>query len=160
MTLSLIIAMDEKGLIGKGNKLPWHLPEDLKRFKQITMGHPIIMGRKTFESIGRILPGRENIVLTHDKDFKKEGVTILHSMEAVVAYVKAEEEAFVIGGAGLFKDAISHIKKMYLTQIHETFEGDVYLPELDLHNWKAIHTEEFPKDKNTPYAYRFSILTR
>lgn len=160
MTLSLIIAMDEKGLIGANGKLPWHLPEDLKRFKEITMGHPIIMGRKTFESIGKVLPGRDNIVVTRNKEWSHEGVATLHSMEAALAYVKANDEAFIIGGAELFKAAIKNIEKIYLTEIHEAFEGDVYLPELDLHNWKTIHSEEFPKDENTPYAYRFRILKR
>ena len=160
MTLSLIIAIDKNGLIGNKGTLPWHLPEDLKRFKKITMGHPIIMGRKTFESIGRVLPGRRNIVVTRNSEWRHPDVTVVHSLEEALTAVQGEDEAFIIGGAELFKATIKDIQKIYLTEIHESFEGDVYLPELDLASWRTIHSEEFPKDGNTPYAYRFRILKR
>ncbi len=160
MILSLIIAVDENNLIGAKNDLPWNLPEDLKRFKEITMGHPIIMGRKTFESIGRVLPGRENIIITRNKDYTAEGTTVLHSIEEMINHVKNEDEAFIIGGAQLFKEAISHISKMYLTEIHQSFEGDVYLPELNIKNWNTESSEEFPKTETRPHSYRFSILTK
>ena len=159
MKLSLIIACDENNLIGYKNKLPWYIPEDLKRFKKITLGHPIIMGRNTFESIGKVLPGRENIVVTGNAEYKPEGVTVLHSVKEVTTYIK-NEEAFVIGGATLMKAMLPYITKIYLTKIHHTFKGDIYLPDLNLKKWKIEHSEEYKKTDSNPYPYSFHILTK
>src|SRR3989338_76457 len=128
--ISIIAAIARNGVIGNKGQLPWHLSEDLKHFKATTMGHPILMGRKTFESIGKALPGRENIVLTTDRNFKVAGVTILHNWKEVLA--RRDEELFVIGGSKIYTLALPHANKLYLTQIDQDFEGDTYFPTIDL----------------------------
>ncbi len=144
MTLSLIVAMTEDRVIGINNRLPWHLSEDLKRFKKITMGHPIIMGRKTFESIGKPLPGRENIVITENKAYRAEGTTVVHSLEdALKAGGASSGEKFVIGGARLFEAGLKMADKIYLTLIHGSYKGDVYFPKLDFEkDLKIVNREE------------------
>lgn len=150
MTLSLIVAMTDDRVIGRNNQLPWHLSDDLKRFKKITMGHPIIMGRKTYESIGKPLPGRQNVVITNNKAFKAEGVTVAHGLcEALAACEQDKTERFVIGGAGLFETALPMADKLYLTLIHHPFEGDVYFPVFNLEKdfrviEKTTHTNNAP----------------
>ncbi|MDO8643795.1 MAG: dihydrofolate reductase, partial [bacterium] len=121
--ISIIAAVAKNRIIGKNNQLPWHLPEDLKHFKEITMGHPILMGRKTFESIGHPLPGRENIVLTRDRSWKAEGVTVIHDFEAILKQRVATEENFVIGGSKIYELALPYAQKLYLTLINKEFEG-------------------------------------
>ncbi len=135
MTLSIIVAMTEDRVIGKDNRLPWRLPEDLKRFKKITMGHPIIMGRKTFDSLGRPLPGRTNIVLTRNPGFKHAGVHVARSLEDAVHFAETQEggdEQFVIGGETIYRVALPLAKRLYLTLIHKKIAGDTYFPEVDL----------------------------
>ena len=133
MSLSLIVAMTPDRLIGRDNSLPWRLSEDLKRFKQITMGHPIIMGRKTYDSIGKPLPGRRNIVLSRQADFDVEGVELANSWDEAVAAV-GHMDAFVIGGRALFEMAMPVVDKVFLTLVNEKIEGDAYFPEVD---WEA-----------------------
>lgn len=137
--LCLIVAQGENRAIGKDNRMPWHLPEDLQHFKRVTMGKPIIMGRKTFESIGRPLPGRTNIVITRQKDWQAEGVQAVASLEAAIerAAAEAPEEIMVIGGAQIYQASLPLAERVYLTQVHETFEGDAFFPELD-DSWKEI----------------------
>ena len=147
--------MDKKGLIGANNKLPWHLPEDLKRFKKITMGHPIIMGRKTFESIGRVLPGRKNIVITRDTSYAMDGVSVFHSISEVINEIKNEDESFVIGGSEIYSMFLPHIQKWYLTVIEHTFKGNVYLPKIDFSSWKVLDNELNEKTSEFPYSYRY-----
>lgn len=130
MTLSIIVAMTKERVIGYQNKIPWHLSEDLKRFKKITMGHPIIMGRKTFESIGHPLPGRENIVITRNKNYNVAGITIVHDL--VEALKNKTGECFVIGGAEIYQAALPQAGKLYLTLIHEKIKGDTYFPHFNL----------------------------
>ena len=131
--ISLIVAMTDERVIGKNNALPWHLSEDLKRFKQITMGHPIVMGRKTFQSIGRPLPGRQNIVITRDKNFHADGVTVVHDLcEAFASATQDQSEIFVIGGAEIFAAALPLADRLYLTRIHKKIDGDVFFPPFDL----------------------------
>src|SRR4051794_30957587 len=121
--ISFLVAMDKNRVIGRDNQLPWRLPEDLKYFKNVTMGHPIIMGRKTHESIGRILPGRENIVVTRNPDYKSEGCTVFNSVSELVNYCKQQdEEVFVIGGAEIFRELFPLADRLHITYIHEHFE--------------------------------------
>nr|AGS54299.1 dihydrofolate reductase [uncultured bacterium contig00106] len=127
----MIAAVAENGVIGKDNKLPWHLPEDLRLFKKTTMGHPIIMGRKNFESIGRPLPGRTNIVLTRNPNFAADGIVKAASLKEAFEIAGNSEECFVIGGAEVYKEALPFCQKLYITRVHGIFEGDVYMPEFE-----------------------------
>jgi dihydrofolate reductase len=159
--ISFIVAMDENRVIGKDNQLPWHLPEDLKFFKRTTMGHPIAMGRKTHESIGRALPGRENIVITRQLDYKGKDVTIFYSIEEFVEYCRnQDDEIFVIGGAEIFKETFEYVDRLYITHIEEEFEGDTYFPEFNEHQWELVSTEKGIKDEKNPYKYEYRIYDR
>lgn len=156
--ISFIWAMDENRVIGKGNQLPWHLPEDLKFFKKVTMGHPVAMGRKTHESIGRLLPGRENIVISRNRDFQCEGCTVLYSIEDFITYCQEkEDEVFVIGGAEIFRELIHEVDRLYLTMIYEKFDGDTFFPELSLEDFKLVSQEKGIRDEKNPYDYEFLI---
>ena len=161
MSLSIIVAMSKNRVIGKDNKIPWHLSEDLKRFKKITMGHPIIMGRKTYESIGRPLPGRENIVITRNPKFKAEGITVVHSLEDAVRGKDPNEELFIIGGAEIYKSALPQVEKLYMTRIEKDFEGDAFFPELDSEkDFEVIEeSQKFISEKNQ-LPYRFMTFQR
>ncbi|MEP7169439.1 MAG: dihydrofolate reductase [Bacteroidota bacterium] len=152
---SIIVATGENRVIGKNNQLIWHLPADLKRFKQLTMGHAMIMGRKTFESIGRALPGRTTIIVTRQKDFKKENCLIANSLESAIELCKNDSEIFIIGGAQIFEKAIPLTNKIYLTQIHMTFDGDVFFPELEKEKWKITFQENHKTDEKNLYDYSF-----
>lgn len=155
--LSLIVAMTEERVIGVVNQLPWHLSDDLKRFKKITMGHPIIMGRKTYDSIGRPLPGRQNIVITRDPEFQVEGVTVAHTiLESFGLCDTTTGEEFVIGGATVFAAALPLVQRIYLTIIHKKFIGDVYFPHLDLVKDFRLLEEmraTTPAPDSIPYTY-------
>jgi len=157
MTISLIVAVSRNGVIGANNKLPWHLPADLKRFKQLTMGHPILMGRKTFESIGKPLSGRTNIVITRQKEFQCCGTTVVHSVEEALLDHENEKEAFVIGGAEIFRQALPFADRIYLTRIEKDFEGDTKLFEIDPAVWKETSREEFLND---PLPHTFLTYER
>lgn len=130
MTISIIVAVAKNNVIGKDNKLPWHLPEDLKHFKELTSGHTVIMGRKTFESIGRPLPNRKNIVISRNENFKANDMEVVHSIEQALDLTKNEDEVFIIGGAEIYKQALLLVNKIYLTRINKDYEGDAYFPEL------------------------------
>jgi dihydrofolate reductase len=159
--ISFVVAMDENGLIGKNNQIPWHLPDDLKRFKKITMGHSIVMGRKTFDSIGKPLPGRENIVLTRNKNAQLPGCTVFYSEDELIDYCrKFKDEIFVIGGSGLFQMFSPYVDRLYITRIYETFEGDVYFPEMDLSTFEIIESEKGPKDEKNPFDYEYILYER
>lgn len=159
--ISFIVAMDKNRLIGSNNQLPWHLPEDLKFFKRITMGHPIVMGRKTYESIGRPLPGRDNIVLTKNTAFQPDGVIVIHSISEVKALeTKYNDEIFVIGGAEIFKRTLSIVDRMYITLIDGHFEGDTYFPEFNKNQWELTSTEKGIKDNKNPYDYFYMIYDK
>ncbi|MEO5703189.1 MAG: type 3 dihydrofolate reductase [Gammaproteobacteria bacterium] len=160
MTISLIVAMSRNRVIGKGNALPWHLPADLKYFKRITLGKPIIMGRKTFESIGRPLPGRANIIITHERDYQATGCTVVHSIDDALTAAQGNEEIMVIGGAKLFEQILPRADRIYLTEIAEDFVGDVFFPALNQNDWRETQrTTHQPDDKNS-YAYSFVVLDR
>lgn len=159
--ISFIVAMDELKAIGKNNNLPWHLPEDLKFFKKVTMGHPIAMGRKTHESIGRPLPGRGNIIITRNPDFQSEGCTVFHSVADFVAYCRqSEEEIFVIGGAEIFKETFEFADRLYITNIHHEFEGDTFFPKFDEAKWELKSLTKGIKDEKNPYDYEFCLYER
>lgn len=154
MTISIIAAVSKNNVIGKDNKLPWHLPADLAHFKKITSGHTIIMGRKTFESIGRPLPNRRNIVITRNTGFKAEGIEVVHSIEQAMDITKDEEEVFVIGGEEIYKLAFPFTDKIYLTRVDAEIEGDAFFPELGP-EWEEISKVENVKDENNEYDYEF-----
>lgn len=159
--ISLIVAMDQNRVIGNNNKLPWHLPADLQYFKKVTMGHPIVMGRKTFESIGRVLPGRENVIVTRNQEFKAEGCVVLHDIAQIKMFAdNHEEEVFVIGGAEIFKEILPFTDRLYITEIHETFEGDTFFPEIDENEWDEISSNPGSIDEKNRYAHDFIILQK
>lgn len=159
MTFSLIVATTQNNVIGKNNQMPWHLPTDLAWFRQNTTGKPVIMGRKTFESIGRPLPKRINIVLSR-QPFEHGGVTWKDSLESAVDFVKDSEEIVLIGGSELFKQYLPKADKLYLTQIQAEIEGDTFFPELNWNEWKIEYDEYRQADENNVYDLRFLILVR
>ena len=158
MLISLIVAVAKNGVIGKDNKLPWHLPADLQFFKKTTLGNPIIMGRKNFESIGRILPGRANIVLTKNPSFSADGVLAVHSLKEAfeTAQKNGANECFIIGGAEIYKQALPFCKKLYVTRVHGVFEGDTYMPEFEKDFRKTSCVNNF-KDERNMYDYDFEV---
>ena len=155
--LSIIVAKAKNNIIGKNNKLIWNLPEDLKRFKELTTGHTIIMGRKTFESLGRVLPNRKHIVFTQNPDFKvnDENVEVVHSLLQIQQYIENDEEAFVIGGAMIYGLLMPYVNKMYITQINQDFEGDVFFPKVDTEKWEIIDIQKGIKDENNELDYEY-----
>jgi len=158
--VSIIAAMDRNRLIGSNNQLPWHLPADLGHFKQVTMGKPIIMGRKTYESIGRALPGRTNIVLTRSSDFNAEGVLTANTLEQALDYVSAEDEVMIIGGSAIYELTLPRADRLYLTYVENSFEGDAWFPDFDLEQWHIIASEEHSADEKNSSAYRFVTYAR
>ena len=153
--LSLITAMDSKRVIGKNNALPWHLPADLAFFKQTTMGKPVIMGRKTFESIGKALPGRKNIVLTRDNNFEAPDCEVATDIDQAMSRVDGCVEVMLIGGASLYEQTIHSADKIYLTLIHHEFNGDTWFPEIDPEYWKLESREDCERDEKNQFAYSF-----
>jgi dihydrofolate reductase len=153
--LSLIVAMDENRLIGSDNQLPWHLPADLAFFKRTTMGKPILMGRKTYQSIGRPLPGRRNVVITRDPDFKADGCDIAHSIDAALAICCDDDEVMLIGGASLYEQILVRADSLYITHIQHSFKGDAWFPELDTSRWKVAEKQDFAADVNNSYPFSF-----
>lgn len=160
--LSIIVAISKNNAIGKDNKLLWHLPDDLKRFKKLTIGHNIIMGRKTFESIGRVLPNRHHIILSKNAQINidDENVEIIDDISKLEKYINSDEENFVIGGAAIYKLLMPYCNKMYITEIDKDFHGDVYFPEISLEEWKAIEREDGPKDNENDFKYEYVTYER
>jgi dihydrofolate reductase len=158
--VSLIVAMARNRVIGANNTLPWHLPADLRHFKALTMGHHIIMGRKTYESIGRPLPGRTSVVVTRNTDYAQPGVVVVNSLEAAIAACGNDEEIFVIGGAELYRQAIALADRIYLTEIDADFSGDAHFTELDRMLWEETgRVSHTPDDKNL-HPYQFVVYDR
>ena len=159
--LSIIVAKAKNNIIGKDNQLIWKLPEDLKRFKEITTGHTIIMGRKTFESLGRILPNRKHVVFSQNPDFKvnNENVEVVQSMLQIQEYIENEEENFVIGGAMIYNLLMPHVKRMYVTEIDKEFEGDAFFPRINKEIWKEVSREEGPKDGINDFKYEYVVYS-
>lgn len=160
MILSLIAALDKKSGIGKENRLLWHLPADLKFFKQVTTGHTVIMGRNTFESIGRALPNRRNIVLTRQPDYSAPGCEVREDLFAAIKECGKEQEVFVIGGADIYRQAIQVADKLYLTRVDVVMDADTFFPEFSMSAWKLIHLEKHKADDKNPYDYSFSVYQR
>ena len=162
MILSLLLAADENNVIGKDNQLPWRLPNDLKYFKNLTWGMPVLMGRKTFESLGKPLPGRKNIIITRNQNWKNEAVTVVHSTkEAInVAQESDVKEIFIIGGAEIFNSVFAEADRIYLTRIHHRFEGDAYFPELNTDEWHLVSQKYCAVDEKNAYPHTFQVWER
>jgi dihydrofolate reductase len=164
--VAVIVAVAQNRVIGIDNQLPWHLPNDLKHFKQLTLGKPILMGRKTFESIGKPLPGRTNIVLTREADFHAEGIHVAHSIEEALALARAQcavqgsDELMVIGGDRIYEQCLPLADRLYLTQVHAQVAGDAYFPDVDFSEWQEMAREDFPAQAPNQYDYSFVVLDR
>ena len=158
--VSILVATDERGGIGRDGGLPWHLPNDLKRFKALTMGKPIVMGRKTWESIGRPLPGRFNIVVTRQPGYTAPGATVVGSLDAAISVAGDVGEICVIGGAEVYRLALPRTGLIHLTRIHATVPADTYFPELEAARWREVAREDHPADEKHAYAYSFIELRR
>lgn len=160
--LSIIVAKAKNNVIGKNNEIIWNLPEDLKRFKELTTGHTIIMGRKTFESLGRILPNRKHIIFSQNPDFRvnDENVEIVHSMLQIQEYIESKEEVFVIGGAMIYNLLMPHVNKMYVTAIDKEFEGDAFFPRIDENKWRVVERIKGQQDENSNLEYEFITYER
>ena len=159
-SLALIVAMDENRLIGSNNGLPWHLPADLAFFKRTTLGKPVIMGRKTHESIGRPLPGRKNIVITSDRDYQAEGCEVVHSLEQALTACGEADEAMLIGGASLYQQTLEEATVLYITHIHHRFDGDTWFPDFDRDQWVVSEQQELAADAQNPYSCTFVKYVR
>lgn len=158
--LSLIVAMDNNRLIGSNNALPWHLPADLAFFKRTTMGKPIVMGRKTYESIGKPLPGRRNIVVTRNRNYKAPGCDIVAGVDEAMSVCEPEPEIMLIGGASLYQQSIEHANYLYITRIHHSFDGDTWFPEFDDRLWSIESRDDFDPDERNFYSYSFVKFVR
>jgi len=157
MKLILIAAVANNNVIGNNNQLLWNLPADLKNFKKVTMGNSLIMGRKTFESIGKPLPGRKNIIITRNKDFSAEGCEVFSNLKDALCSVKNEPEVFVIGGGEIYRQTINlnTARRLYITRVFANFEGDSYFPEINPEKWELIEREEFDADEKNPFPFAF-----
>ena len=151
--LSSIVAVANNRVIGIDNTLPWHLPEDLKRFRALTMGHHIIMGRKTYDSLGRLLPGRTTVIVTRNLDYRVEGALVANSLEAAIALCQGDDEAFLIGGAELYQDGLKLSSKLYITEIDLTVKGDAYFPEYSLNEWQETAREAHVSEQGLGFSY-------
>ena len=160
MIISLIVAMDRRGVIGAGGALPWRLPDDLKRFKAITMGKPLLMGRKTHESIGRPLPGRRNIILTRQRDYTAEGCIVCHNEEDALAACAGFEEVMVMGGAALYELFLPRAGRIYLTRVQAEVDGDTWFPPFDESAWNEVERREYPADERNEYPCSFLLLEK
>jgi dihydrofolate reductase len=161
MKISLIVAMASNRAIGLNSQMPWHLSADLKRFKQITMGHPIIMGRLTFEAIGRPLPGRTNIIVSRNPSYQQEGCVVVASIEAAINYgCGLADEVFVIGGATLYEATLPLAASLYITQIKQDFDGDTFFPDFDRSNWTEVEREDVVDDAKAGFDYSFLKLQK
>ncbi|MCD6202512.1 MAG: dihydrofolate reductase [Bacteroidales bacterium] len=160
-TISVIVAVAENHAIGKDNKLLWHISNDLKRFKKLTTGHPVIMGKKTYESLPvRPLPGRMNIVLTDVPGEKIEGCVMAYSIEEAIELCPEGEECFVMGGGSVYRQFLPLADKLFLTKVHQTFEADTFFPEIDEKQWKPVSREEITGDDSVPFRYAYLIYER
>ena len=160
MKLSLIVAISNNGVIGHQGQLPWQLSSDLQRFKRITMGHHIIMGRVTYESMDRLLPGRTSIILTRQQDYAIEGALVAGSITAACDLAAADEEAFIIGGSSVYESALDIVDRIYLTRVLADVQGDTFFPPLELVKWQLVESEELSADDRNDHDYRFDIYDR
>lgn len=160
MKISLIVAMASNRVIGLNGAMPWHLSADLKRFKRITLGSPILMGRKTFDAIGRPLPGRENLIISRNPDYRRPGCRVFADIGGALEYVNGCPEVFVIGGATLYEALLPRADYLYLTLIHREFAGDTYFPEFDYSAWRVLERIEVADDPSVDFSYEFVRLGR
>ncbi|PQO33094.1 dihydrofolate reductase [Blastopirellula marina] len=161
MRISLIVAASQDWVIGRDGDMPWRLSSDLKRFKSLTMGHPMIMGRKTYESIGRLLPGRTTIILTRDPNYVVEGAEIAHTVGEAIAACEAADEAFVVGGAEIYTALLPWATRLYLTKVHALIpDGDTHFPLVNFNEWELESSEEIPADEKNLYPTRFEVWDR
>jgi dihydrofolate reductase len=160
MKLILIAAVADGGVIGRSNTLPWYLPADLRRFKRLTTGHTVVMGRKTYESVGRPLPDRKNLVISGSKDFRPAGVTVVPSMEDALKLAKDDGDVFVIGGARVFEAALPVADRLELTRVQAAIPGDVYFPPFNPADWTLATEEKHPADDRNQYPYSFQTFER
>ena len=160
MKLAIIVATDQKNLIGKDNDLPWKLSADLQYFRRVTMGKPLIMGRNTHESIGRALPGRKNIIVTSDLNYQAEGCCVVHSLEQAIKECDNAEEVMVMGGASLYTQLLPQADRLYLTQVHASLEGDAWFPDWQHSDWNEVSREDHSADEKNEYSYSFIIYER
>jgi len=158
--LAIIVSVAENGVIGSGNQLPWRLPDDLKRFKALSLGKPIVMGRKTYDSIGRPLPGRLNIIVSRRGDLRIEGCTIVSSLSDAIAAAGNVEEIVIVGGADIYRQVLPQVQTIHLTRVHATVPGDVYFPELAPDEWHEVATEYHPADDRHAHSFTFQTLQR
>ncbi|MFB5563374.1 dihydrofolate reductase [Bacillus cereus] len=159
MIISAMVAVGENNVIGKNNDIPWRLPNDWAYLRRITTGHSIILGRKNYESIGKPLDGRKNIILTKNKNYKAEGCHIAYSIEDALSKCEGEE-VFILGGEEIYQQFLPYTQKLYITKIHATFEGDRYFPEIDISLWKEIYTEKGIQNDRNPYEYYFHVFEK
>jgi dihydrofolate reductase len=153
--ITIIAAIAENNALGKDNQLIWHLPADLKRFKKVTLGHHIIMGRKTFESLGKPLPNRTTIIITRNKGYKQEGCIVVNSLQEAIEAASADKNPYILGGAEIYKQAMEIADKLDLTLVHHNFDADAFFPEINFNKWKEISRENFKADENNKYNYSF-----
>ncbi len=153
--ITIIAAVAANNALGKNNQLIWHIPADLKRFKKVTSNHHVIMGRKTYESLGKPLPNRTNIIITHNKEYTVEGCVIVNSLQEAIEVVKEDSNPFILGGAQIYKQALDFADKLDLTLVHHNFEADAFFPEIDLKIWKEISREDFKANEKNSYNYSF-----
>jgi dihydrofolate reductase len=158
--LELVVAVARNGVIGRDNGLPWHLPADLAHFKRLTLGYPLLMGRRTWDSIGRPLPGRQSIVLSRDPSFRAAGAVVVHSLAEARAAAAGAERLMVVGGAELFRACLAEAELMHLTEVDAEVEGDVRMPPWRAEDWQEIWREAHPADERHAYAYSFVTLKR
>src|SRR5690606_4051525 len=160
LKITIIVAASENNAIGKNNQMLWHLPDDFKYFKQQTIGHSVIMGRKTYESIGKPLPERRNIVVTRDQEWTAGDVDVANSISEILTYCRDEREIFIIGGADIYKQTFPLAQKVLLTRVHTQIDGDAYFPELAADTWKLVDKKEHPKDERHAYDFTFEVWER
>ncbi len=158
--ITMIAAAGENNELGKDNDLVWHLPDDFKRFKQLTTGHYIIMGRKTFESFPKPLPNRTHVVITRNEGYKRDGAVVVHSIDAALLKASSDTQPFIIGGGEIYKMGISIADKIELTRVHGTFDADTYFPELDKDKWELITEVQHEKDDRHNYAFTYETWVR
>ncbi|OGY58807.1 MAG: dihydrofolate reductase [Candidatus Colwellbacteria bacterium RIFCSPHIGHO2_12_FULL_43_12] len=160
MIISIIAALDNNNLIGKKNGLPWYLPADLKHFKEKTLGKPVVMGKTTYESIGKLLPERTNIILSRDANFKVSGARVVKSVEEALEVAKGFPEVMIIGGASIYKQFLPLAQKLYLTRVYNDFEGDIYFPEFNLDEWQETERLDYKAHDKNLYDYSFLTFSR
>ncbi|MEZ6099031.1 MAG: dihydrofolate reductase [Pirellulaceae bacterium] len=160
MRISLIVAMAENRVIGRDGQLPWRLSADLRRFKLTTMGHHILMGRRTLESIGRLLPGRQTIVMTRDLAFQFPGALVAHTWQQAIDFAEDDTELFVCGGAEIYRLALPHVRRMYVTTVAAVIEGDAQFPEIDWNHWSLVSEDHHAADDRNEFAHSFRIWER